>query len=102
MLDDSFQLVGDRGVGNVRLEPGALTFWRDGGAETPDWSYDPRVGGAARGALRDELAYFCECVLDGRPPRAITAIEAKRAVRVALALIDSAHSGRDVVLEDWD
>ena len=46
MLDDSFQLIGDRGIGNVRIEPGALTFWRDEGPETPDVGYDPRVGGA--------------------------------------------------------
>ncbi len=102
ILDDSFQLVGDRGVGNVRLDPGALTFWREEGAETPDSSYDPRVGGAAKGALRDELTYFCECVLDGRAPQVITAVEAKRAVRVALALIESAEAGRDVIIEDWD
>jgi predicted dehydrogenase len=102
ILDDSFQLVGDKGVGNVRLEPGGLTFWRDGGAETPDFSYDPRVAGAAKGALRDELAYFCECVLDGRAPEVVTALEAKRAVRVALALIESAAAGRDVAIKDWD
>lgn len=102
MLDDSFQAVGDRGVGNVRLDPGAITFWRDSGAESPDFSYDPRVAGAARGALRDELAYFCDCVLDGKPPEVITPIEAKRNVRVALALIESALSERDVEIKDWD
>jgi UDP-N-acetylglucosamine 3-dehydrogenase len=102
ILDDSFQLVGDKGIGNVRLEPGGLTFWRDNGAETPDFSYDPRVGGAAKGALRDELAYFCDCVLDSRAPEVITAVEAKRAVRVALALIESAAAGRDVTIGEWD
>jgi UDP-N-acetylglucosamine 3-dehydrogenase len=102
ILDDSFQLVGDRGVGNVSLVPGALTFWREGGAETPDSSYDPRVAGAAKGALRDELAYFCECVLDGHAPQVITAVEAKRAVRVGLALIESAEAGCDITIKDWD
>jgi UDP-N-acetylglucosamine 3-dehydrogenase len=102
MLDDSFQLAGDRGVGNVRLEPAALAYWRDDGPETPDFSYDPRVGGAARGALRDELAYFCDCILDGHPPQAITAMEAKRAVRVALALAASANAERDIDIEEWD
>ena len=102
ILDDSFQLVGDKGIGNVRLEPGGLTFWRDTGAETPDFSYDPRVAGAAKGALRDELAYFCDCVLDKRAPEVITAVEARRAVRVALALIESAAAGRDVTIKDWE
>jgi UDP-N-acetylglucosamine 3-dehydrogenase len=102
MLDDSFQLIGDRGVGNLRLEPSALTYWRDEGPESPDVSYDPRVGGQARGALRDELAYFCECILDGHPPSMITAVEAKRAVRVAFALVESAMAERDIELKDWD
>ncbi len=102
MLDDSFQIIGDRGVGNIRLVPGALTFWRDKGPEVPDVSYDPRVAGAARGALRDELAYFCDCILDGHAPEVITAVEAKRAVRVALALVESERAGKDVELEDWD
>ncbi|MEX2261654.1 MAG: Gfo/Idh/MocA family oxidoreductase [Bryobacteraceae bacterium] len=102
ILDDSFQLIGDEGVGNVCLIPGALTFWRESGAEVPDVSYDPRVAGAAKGALRDELAYFCDCVLDGEAPEVITAIEAKRAVRVALALVESAEAERDVVIEEWD
>lgn len=102
MLDDAFQLVGDKGIGNVRLEPGALTYWRDEGSETPDFSYDPRVAGAAKGALRDELAYFCDCVLDNRAPEVITAIEAKRAVRVAMALVESAAAKRDIEIKDWD
>lgn len=102
MLDDSFQLIGDRGIGNVHFEPGALTFWRDGGPETPDVGYDPRVGGAARGALRDELSYFSECIIDGHPPQTITPIEAMRSVRVALALVESASTERDVKIEDWD
>ena len=102
MLDDSFQLIGDRGIGNVHIEPGPLTFWRDEGPETPDVGYDPRVGGAARGALRDELSYFSECIIDGHPPQTITPIEAKRSVRVALALVESASTERDVKIEDWD
>jgi hypothetical protein len=58
--------------------------------------------GSARGALRDELDYFCECVQAGRKPAINTGIEAKRAVRVALALIASAESGADVAIDHWD
>lgn len=101
MLDDAFQIFGTEGVANLRLVPGALELWRDGGAEVPDVSYDPRVGGAARGALRDELAYFCDCVLDGRTPQTITPQQARRAVQVALALIESANSEKDVTISNW-
>lgn len=101
VLDDAFQLIGDKGIGNVSLVPGALTFWRDDGIETPDVSYDPRVRGAAYGALRDELAYFCDCVRHNRQPDIITAREATNAVRVALALAQSASEGRDIELKEW-
>lgn len=102
MLDDAFQFIGTAGMANLQLHPGALAILREDGYHVPDVSYDPRVGGMARGALRDELAYFCECVADDRLPEIITPIEAKRAVRVVLALIESAEAGRDVKIADWD
>ncbi|MEO7146007.1 MAG: Gfo/Idh/MocA family oxidoreductase [Bryobacteraceae bacterium] len=102
MLDDAFQFIGDKGVANLQLHPGAFAILRDDGYHLPDVSYDPRVGGAARGALRDELAYFCECVDSNHAPRIVTAMEAKRAVRVVLALIESGESARDVEITAWD
>jgi UDP-N-acetylglucosamine 3-dehydrogenase len=102
MLDDAFQFIGTAGVANLQLHPGALAILREDGYHVPDVSYDPRVGGAARGALRDELAYFCECVAANRPVEVITPVEAMRAVRVVLALIESAEAGRDVEVEHWD
>lgn len=101
-LDDQLQVVGDKGIGNLNLTPGSLTFWCDDGPEVPDVSYDPVVGGAVRGALREELGYFCECVLTGRQPEVTTPIEAKRAVRVALALLQSSLEERDVEIGEWD
>jgi len=50
--------------------------------------------------LRDELAYFCDCVLDNRPPKVITAPEAMAAVQVALALVESAHADQAIELEE--
>jgi UDP-N-acetylglucosamine 3-dehydrogenase len=102
MLDDAFQLIGDNGVANISFFPGGLSFWRDDGFEVPDISYDPRVGGAALGALRDELAYFCRCVQEDRQPALIMPREAKNAVRVALALIESAQRESDIELDGWD
>lgn len=102
MLDDAFQFIGSEGVASLQLHPGVFAILREGAYHLPDISYDPRVAGAARGALRDELAYFCECVQWNREPQVITAIEARRAVRVILSLIESAESGRDVELTHWD
>lgn len=102
MLDDAFQLIGERGVGNISLFPSGLTWWREDGFEIPDVSYNPQVRGAAHGALRDELAYFCDCVQRNRKPDVITPREAKNAIRVGLALIDSAGRGVDVNITEWD
>ena len=66
MLDDAFQVVGTRGVGNLHLVPGALSFWREDGYEVPDVSYDPRVMNSVRGALREELSYLCDCAAQDR------------------------------------
>jgi len=88
VLDDAFQVVGTTGVAQLQLMPSSLSFWRQSGFEVPDVSYDPRVMGGARGALRDELAYFCDSVLNQRPLTVNTAPEARRAVRVALALME--------------
>jgi UDP-N-acetylglucosamine 3-dehydrogenase len=102
LLDDEFQIIGDRGIGNVSLYPGAISFWREDGFEIPDAGYDPRLRGTAGGALRDELLYFCECVRTGRQPEVVTAREAKNAVRVSLALIESANQQREIEIADWD
>jgi predicted dehydrogenase len=101
-LDDAFQFIGTAGVANIQLHPGTFAILRESGYQLPDVSYDPRVGGAARGALRDELAYFCECIQADQRPTVITAEEARRAVRVVLALIESGESGRDVEISGWD
>jgi predicted dehydrogenase len=96
LLDDAFQLIGDRGVGNIRLVPEAISFWRDEGYDAPDFSYDPRVANSARGALRDQMEYFCDCVVEGRTPEMGRPEDAKRAVQLALALIESSLQEKDV------
>ena len=101
-LDDAMQVVGERGVGNLSLFPGDLSLWREEGFEVPDVGYDPRVRGAALGALRDELMYFCACVRERRQPEIVTPRQAKNAVRVVLALIESASRGADVQITGWD
>jgi predicted dehydrogenase len=93
-FDDALQVIGTRGVANLELFPGPLSFWRENGHEVPDVSY--------ASVLRDELMYFCDCVRAGRQPETITPVEAMRAVQVSLALVESARLGRDVEIPEWD
>jgi predicted dehydrogenase len=96
MLDDALEVFGDAGVANLRLIPAAMELWLDSGPQTPDVAYDPRVASSARGALREELAYFCACVQQGRPPAVIPPEEAMCATEAALALVESARSNKPI------
>jgi predicted dehydrogenase len=96
MLDDALEVVGDAGVANIRLIPASLELWLDAGPQTPDVGYDPRVAASARGALREELSYFRDCVLDNQPPSIIKAEEAMAAVEIALALVESARLDKEI------
>jgi len=101
-LDDAFRVIGAKGVADLNLVPAALSFWEEGGYRAPDIYYDPRVFGSARGALRDELAEFCRCVATDQAPKLNTGIEAARAVRVVLALIESAETDKEIIINQWD
>lgn len=101
VLDDAFHLMGATGSASLSAFPPALSYWRSDGFAAPDVSYDPRIRGAAFGALRDELSYFCDCVRRGETPSVIRPAEARNAVRVALALTESSSTGQDVEIHDW-
>ncbi len=98
-LDDCMQVVTTSGVANIDILHSGLTIWREEGAEIPDVSYEPRLHGAVFGALREELTYFALCALEGRQPTIVTAEDGVEAVRVVLALLESARSDREIYLE---
>jgi predicted dehydrogenase len=100
-LDDYLQVIGDKGTGVVSLQPSSVSLWTEAGHVSPDTGYETRLNGAAQGALLNEIAYFYRCVRTGCPPQAISPAEATNAVRVALAMLESAKSGRDVAIESW-
>jgi UDP-N-acetylglucosamine 3-dehydrogenase len=99
--DDACQVMGDAGVGKLQLAPGTLSYWTSSGFDVPDVGYDPSVMNSSRGSLRDELAYFVDCVIQNKAPSINQGIEGRRAVQVALALIQSAEQEMDVVVKDW-
>jgi len=99
-LDDSMQVVTTSGVANINMLESGLTLWREVGAEIPDVSYEPRLRGTVFGALREELSYFALCALEGPKPTVLTAQDGIEALRVALALVESARTDREVHLGD--
>jgi UDP-N-acetylglucosamine 3-dehydrogenase len=99
-LDDSMQIVGTAGIANVDILRSGLTLWSESGCEIPDVVYEPRMRGAALGALRDELSYFVNCAVEGKQPTIVTAEDGLESVRIIGSLIESADSGRDVSLAE--
>ena len=68
------------------------------GARCPDTTYWPVIHGQASGALRDELAYFANCVIKGEKPSVITPEESRAAVQACLAAEESARTGQVITL----
>lgn len=95
-LDDALQVIATAGLANVDVLHSGLSIWREEGVEYPDVSYEPRLRGAAFGALREELNYFAMCVLEGRQPTVVTAQDGVEAVRVAGALVESGRAAREI------
>jgi predicted dehydrogenase len=100
-LDDYLQVIGEKGTGVVALQPSPVSLWTEQGHGTPDTGYETRLNGAAQGALFNEMAYFYRCIGMGRQPDVITPSEATNAVRVALAMLESARRGHDVAIGEW-
>jgi predicted dehydrogenase len=95
-LDDFLQVVTTSGIANIDILNCGLTIWCDEGAEVPDVSYEPRLRGSTYGALREELTYFARCVLEGRKPTLVTPEDGVEALRVGLAVVESARTDREI------
>jgi len=97
-LDDFLQVVTSRGIANIDIANSGLSILGEDGIELPDVVYEPRLRGAVFGALREQLAYFALCALDGNQPTVVTAEDGLEAVRVALAVVESARADREIDL----
>jgi len=95
-IDERLEIVGTEGAISIHdTHPNLMIVDKDG-SRCPDTTYWPTIHGRLRGALRDELAYFVECVATGEKPTVITPEESREAVRACLAAEESARSGEVV------
>ncbi len=96
--DLHLEVVGTGGSAHVREPNDASWIWSPGSVESPDLHLVPEVHGRITGALEAELAYFADHIVNGREPDQGTLEDARRALRVGLAIVQSAESGRPVRL----
>ena len=97
-IDERLEVIGTEGSISIHdTHPNLMIVDKDG-ARCPDTTYWPTIHGQLRGALRDELAYFVNCIATGKKPDVITPEESREAVRACLAAEESAATGKVVML----
>ena len=93
-IDERLEVIGTEGSISIHDTHPNLMIVDKTGARCPDTTYWPTIHGQLRGALRDELAYFVNCVATGEKPTVITPEESREAVRACLAAEESARTGQ--------
>lgn len=93
-IDERLEVIGTEGSISIHdTHPNLMIVDKDG-SRCPDTTYWPTIHGQLRGALRDELAHFVNCVATGDKPSIITPEESREAVRACLAAEQSAATGQ--------
>ncbi len=98
-IDERMEIIGTEGSIHIHETHPNLSICDATGWHSPDTTYWPSLHGVRAGALRDELSYFLQCVLEDRKPTVITPEESAAAVRACLAAEASAATGRIVKLK---
>ncbi len=91
-------MIGSLGSAFIDLSDHSLTFHGEGGVETPDTVYWPIMHDHTGGSLREELAYFAKCILEGKRFELNTLEEARKSLEVALAGVKSSTIKKPVTL----
>jgi UDP-N-acetylglucosamine 3-dehydrogenase len=97
-IDERMEIIGTEGSIHIHEVHPNLSVCDKDGWHSPDTTYWPALHGVRAGALREELAYFVNCVAQGQRPTVITPEESREAVRACLAAEQSAATGEIVKL----
>lgn len=96
--DAYLEVVGANGTAHF-AEPNDAAWVRTGEAtSSPDLYLSPELHGRIVGALEQELAHFANCVIKRRSPRQGTLQDARNALKVGLAIVESAREQRAVYI----
>ena len=92
-IDERIEVIGTEGSLHIHETHPNFSVCDQDGWRYPDTTYWPLLHGVRSGALREELAYFANCLPAGNKPEIVTPEEALEAVRVCLAAEESAAKG---------
>lgn len=98
-VNASMEIIGDKGYISIDLgaERGLRVFSDSDGWLFPDLWHWPSFGGTMGGALEAQLRHFLRCIREQTPPL-VSGVEARSAVAVVLAALESASKGVPVML----
>jgi predicted dehydrogenase len=91
-------VIGDKGWINVSHEDHGLTISTNERIVRPDTAFEPMIYGATAGVFHTEIEHFVECALTGSDP-VLDPRDALEAVRIAIAVEQSARAGEVVSME---
>lgn len=97
-IDERMEVIGTEGTLHVQETHPNFSVCDREGWHFPDTTYWPEMHGVRAGALREELAYFLDCIRAGRRPTVVTPEESRSAVVACLAAERSAATGAVVHL----
>lgn len=97
-IHEQLEVIGTTGSVYVPGSDHGLVIQGPKGIDCPDTIYWPQIHGDTVGALRAELCYFLDCVVQGIHPTVVTPQDARAAVAVVTAAERSARTGKVVRL----
>lgn len=96
--DIHFEAVGTQATYQFHEPNDSAWLWTKEASRSPDFYLLPEVHGRYVGALVDQMAYFADCIARGASPTIGTLAEAREALRVGLAITESAARGAAIQL----
>ncbi|MDD4787652.1 MAG: hypothetical protein PHO07_10795, partial [Pirellulales bacterium] len=97
-IDARMEIIGTEGALYIDCGQTGLEIHGSEGPRTPDTMYWPIVFGERFGALRAELRYFADCIVEGKRPDRITPEESRDVVGLIAAAARSSETGEVVRL----
>ena len=99
-IDERMEIIGTEG--SLHIQEGSPNFsvCDKNGWRSPDTTYWPMLHGVRAGALREELSYFVNCILESKRPTIITPEESLAAVEACLAAEESARTSKIIILSE--
>jgi UDP-N-acetylglucosamine 3-dehydrogenase len=97
-INDYTEIVGETGVAYFDTHLSGVQIWNQSGRKTTDLSVHHAQNGRIIGALKEQLNYLSQCILNGQTPALTSFEDAIHGVEVAYAIIRSAQTGKEVTL----